>query len=145
MKKKQKETESKTEKKLFTKGGKPGPGRGHRKPVKPLDSDEFEAVIAEGLRSKDGKERAVWARVRLAYEKQIDKSKGVGSEMEPFVGDITDLLSTVAYGYLATCGIPITSIDAIEVIRNHMTSCPTSPASNKGFIEFYNDEIDDDL
>ena len=71
----------------------PGPGRGHKKEsFEPLGSDEFKNIIDEGLRSKDSKERAVWARVMLAYNKQIGTSeKDVA--MEPFVAKFLGLIS----------------------------------------------------
>ena len=97
-------------------------------------------MIAEGLRSKDGKERAIWARVLLSYRKQ-KRPESDRSMAEPFVLDIISLLSTVADGYRVTHGIPISLKDAISVIREHMVSCPTSPASAVEFEEITDDDL----
>ena len=112
----------------FEKGWRSGPGRGNKKPFKPLDQDEFEEIIAEGLRSRDGKERAVWARVKLTYEREkLNKSDDYeGATIDPVV---LDLLR----GNVFSMEFELKDEDASSnfgmhrAIRDHLLNCPVSP------------------
>lgn len=122
-----------------------GPGRGHRKQFKPLDQDEFEGVIAEGLRSRDSKERAIWARVHLGYEKQRAKSSKQDEEgLDPMFVSFFSLLWDYAGAHRQQTGQPISMIDAMDIIAQHLKSCPNSPMGNVEFELGEFEEIDDD-
>ena len=54
----------------FKTGDSPGPGRGHKKPVKPLTIEQIELALQLDLKSKDPKIRHPATRLLLQLKKQ---------------------------------------------------------------------------
>jgi hypothetical protein len=102
----------------FKPGYSGGPGRSNKQ-LKPLGSDEFKNIIAQGLRSKDGKERAVWAKVKLAYDKQEGSKDDVTHE--PWVDELITLLSHLSQSYSGKTGVPTSGL---EIIKLMLRACP---------------------
>jgi hypothetical protein len=126
----------------FVKGYGGGPGRPKKELPNPLEPDEFKNIIDQGLRSKDGKERAVWARVMLAYDKQMGTSKD-DVIVEPFVGELIWLLSDLAEAYLNKTGISISGLDIIKRMREVCLNCDR--LGTEGDCEFEEIEEGDDV
>ncbi len=66
--------ESQNNKKLFRKGGLPGPGRGKKKPPKPLTLLEIEGELQKDLRNSDPKIRHNATKIYLMLKKQMGES-----------------------------------------------------------------------
>ena len=58
-------------KKLFQKGGLPGPGRGKKKPPKPLTLEQIEGELQKDLRNSDPKIRHNATKIYLMLKKQM--------------------------------------------------------------------------
>jgi hypothetical protein len=66
--------ESQNDKKLFQKGGLPGPGRGKKKPLKPLTLEQIEAGLQKDLLNSDSKVRHGATRLLIMLKKQTGES-----------------------------------------------------------------------
>jgi hypothetical protein len=83
-------------KKLFQKGGLPGPGRGKKKPLKPLTFAEIEQFLQSDLRSSDSKVRHNATRLLLMLKRQQVSESDNSQTLDPVV---KEALSAYA-GYL---------------------------------------------
>jgi hypothetical protein len=63
------EKQGKNGKKLFQKGGAPGPGRGKKKPLKPITLEEIEQRLQSDLAHKDPKIRHAATKLLLVLKK----------------------------------------------------------------------------
>ena len=61
-------------KKLFQKGGLPGPGRGKKKPLEPLTLEQIEAGLQKDLLNSDPKIRHGATRLLIMLKKQTGES-----------------------------------------------------------------------
>jgi hypothetical protein len=62
-------------KKLFQKGGLPGPGRGKKTPLEPLTLEQIEASLQKDLSNSDPKIRHNATKIYLMLKKQMGESK----------------------------------------------------------------------
>jgi hypothetical protein len=126
----------------FQPGNPGGPGRPRKQDLgKAVGSDLLDNVIAKGLKAEDGRERAAWARVALAYNKQTGK-KDDNQTLDPMFMPLLDLLWRYCDVHREKTGECISMLEAIDHIRKHMQTCPSSPMSDIEFDDFV--EVADD-
>ena len=79
------EKQGQNSKKLFQKGGLPGPGRGKKKPLKPMPVEEIEQSLQQDLRSRDPKIRHPAIKLLLLIKKQRKEPDNKQTVLEPVV------------------------------------------------------------
>ena len=67
------ENESETTKKLFVKGGAPGPGRGNKKPSKRVTFEEIEGWLQDDLKNRDPKIRHSATKLLMILRDKMEK------------------------------------------------------------------------
>jgi hypothetical protein len=74
-------------KKLFQKGGLPGPGRGKKKPFKPITIEQIERSLQQDLRSRDPKIRHPAVKLLLTLKKQSEEPDN-SQTLDPVVQEV---------------------------------------------------------
>jgi len=112
--------------KMFTKGGEPGPGRGHTKEEQvELDGellDMIEQVVVTGLGSKDLKDRLKAAGIGIRVQ-SMRKPDDTGPVVEPFVLEFMGLITNLGEAYVNKTGIPISGLDLIKRMAQVCVNC----------------------
>jgi hypothetical protein len=132
------------EKGQFKSGNPGGPGRGKRKPSKPMTYEDIELLLQPDLKDSDPKVRHTATRLLIALKNKMPGQDN-GPILDPIFSSLTTLLWEFAGAHLVKTGQPISMIEAIGHIKSHMETCPDSPMSavDDDFKEITDDDTDD--
>ena len=150
MTKASKESKGKTtEKRLFQKGGKPGPGRGHKlnksdSPVKPVTMADIENALQQDLQSKDPKVRHPATRLLLALKKQVGQSDADATVMDRWVQELIGFLMQMQESIFEGSGQPVTGMDVIRKMSKVCLTCEKLGAVSATYREAGEDYEDED-
>ena len=118
----------------FKKGYSGGPGRSRKEPSKPLTYEDIELLLQSDLKDSDPKVRHTATRLLIALKNKMPDQDD-GPILDQIFIPLFTLLWEYAGAHLAKIGQPISMIEAIDLIKNHMQTCPTSPLANPEFEE----------
>ena len=122
--------EETSDKRMFKKGGAPGPGRGHKKEVD-LESDlldAIEAVVRTGLGKGELADRLKAAGLGLKIQ-GLKNRPDEEPVLIPFVAKFMSLLYDLAGGCSQGSGAPMSAIDVIDLMAKVCPGCSTIGAA----------------
>lgn len=123
--------EETSDKRMFKKGGAPGPGRGHKNPEAPIDCDLLDA-IEKVVRSGMGKGELADRLKAAGLGLKIQGLKNRPDEepiLIPFVSKFMSLLCDLAVSRSQGSGAPISAIDVIDLMARACPGCSTIGAA----------------
>ena len=116
--------EETSDKRMFKKGGAPGPGRGHKNPDAPINSDLYELikqVSRAGMSRGEYSDRVKAAQLGLKIE-ALKEKRVVEPITTPFVLKLAGLLTDIA---MRCAGVPGEPQNGLSVIDRMVKVCPT--------------------
>ena len=137
-----KAAEKRDEKGQFIKGSSGGPGRGRRRPSKPLTYEDIELLLQSDLKDSDPKVRHTATRLLIAIKEKMP-NQDEKPVLEPEVYNLL-LGGVFAIGidYELKTGEATSNFDIVYAIRDHLKNCPDSPVRPiNDFVEIEDNEL----
>jgi len=125
----------------FKAGDKPGPGRGNKKPVKPLTIEQIELALQLDLKSKDPKVRHPATRLLLALKKQIGQLEADNDVIDRWVLELMGFLNQMQENIHQGTGQNVTGLDVIRKMSKTCLACQKVGAVDANLREV--DDADD--
>ena len=130
--------EKRDEKGRFRKGYSGGPGRGQRKPSKPMTYEDIELLLQPDLKDSDPKVRHTATRLLIAIKNKMPDQQDGSVFDDPVLEFIVDFVATYLTEYETNNGESLSGRDALRLVCEHPGTCPDSPLK-RNFIQVVED------
>ena len=118
--------EKRDEKGRFKRGYIGGPGRGKRKPSKPMTFEDIELLLQSDFKDSDPKVRHTATRLLIALKNKMPDPDDQPI-LDPCVRRLLHFQFNLVSCYKERTGRSLPFIEALDAMEEHIKTCPNSP------------------